>query len=67
MSDRVARVLAGLALAVALVAVVLAGWAVALGQQYLDDVRVLGETLGRGGTKLDDALPMHPPPPELER
>ena len=45
--DPLARRLAALALACALVAVVLAGYAVMVSQQYLEDVRVLGEAMER--------------------
>ena len=68
MTDRLARVLASVALALALVGLALAGYAVALGRQYLEDVRDLGEAMERS---LRDAqgrntLPMRGPPPELD-
>jgi len=43
--DPLARGLAAAALALALVALVLAGYATWLGQRYLDDVRTMGEAL----------------------
>jgi hypothetical protein len=68
MTDRLARVLASVALTLALVGLVVAGYAVALGRQYLEDVRDLGEAMERS---LRDAqgrntLPMRGPPPELD-
>lgn len=60
-TDPLARRLAAAALACALVAVVLAGYAVMVSQQYLEDVRVLGEAMER------TAQPsLTPPPPQLE-
>jgi len=61
--DKLARGLAALALGIALAALVMAMHAVRLGEQYLEDVRVLGESLeerqpgGSGG-----AVPLGPPP-----
>lgn len=46
--DPIARGLAAAALAAALAALVLAGYAVSLGQRYLEDVHTLGDVLGRG-------------------
>ena len=57
-----ARGLAAAALAVALVALVMAGYAVSLGRQYLEDVRTLGEALEERGP----ARPALGPPPALE-
>ena len=45
--DRLARRLAASAFAMALVAMVLGVYAVSLGQQYLEDVRTLGQALER--------------------
>ena len=61
MNDRVTRTLAAIALAVALVALVVAGYAVWLGSQYREDVRALGEALG-GATH---EPPLTGPPPSL--
>ena len=47
MNDRVARLLAGAALAVALVALVVASYAVSIASQGREDVRRLGESLSR--------------------
>jgi len=69
MTDRVARSLASLALALALVAVVLAGYAVVLGEQYRQDVQTLGETLGQSMARPETgapAFPLHRPPPALD-
>ncbi len=57
-----ARALAGAALAVALVAAVLAAWAVVIGHRYLEDVQTLGEALRREPR----AAPMLGPPPALD-
>jgi hypothetical protein len=60
--DPVARNIALAALALALVAAVLAGYAVSLGTQYLQDVRELGDAIeGRG-----HPLPLDGPPPSLD-
>ena len=45
--DNLARRLAALALAVAMLAAMLGAYAVTLGQQYLEDVRTLGQVLER--------------------
>lgn len=68
MSDRVARTLASLALAVALVAAVLAGYAVVQGRQYLSDVKALGEAMDRAMRDESgrNTLPMRGPPPTLD-
>ena len=67
--DRLARTLAAVALALALLAVVLGGYAIVLGSQYREDVAALGETLramiGPGGGRAVE-LPMNGPPPTLE-
>lgn len=63
-NDPLARRLAAAALAFALVAVVLAGYSVMLGQQYLEDVRVLGEALERNAPEPTFIAP--PPPLETE-
>ncbi|MCU0671513.1 MAG: hypothetical protein MUE69_01845 [Myxococcota bacterium] len=59
--DPLARGLAAAALALALVALVLAGYATWLGQRYLDDVRTMGEAL-RENAPAPSGLG---PPPEL--
>ncbi len=59
--DSLARGLAATALALALVALVLAGYATWLGQRYLDDVRTMGEAL-RENAPAPSGLG---PPPEL--
>ncbi len=63
-TDPLARRLAAAALACALVAVVLAGYAVMVSQQYLEDVRVLGEAMERTARTAEPSLT--PPPPQLE-
>lgn len=67
MKDPVARGIAAAALAVASVALVAALYAIDLGQQYLDDVHTLGETLelrlGHPGT---EPIQLRPPPIQLE-
>ncbi|MBX3247341.1 MAG: hypothetical protein KF901_09175 [Myxococcales bacterium] len=60
--DPLARGLAAAALAVALAALVLAGYAVSLGHRYLEDVQTLGDVLGRG-TPASTGLG---PPPTLD-
>ena len=62
MSDRLARALAASALAVALIAAILAGYAVTLGNRYLEDVRVLGEAMRRQQPEPMNSLG---PPPQL--
>jgi hypothetical protein len=62
MGDRATRMLAAIALAVALLALVIAGYAVWLGQEYREDVRLLGESLS--GATHDP--PLHAPPPSLD-
>lgn len=59
--DPLARGIAAAALALALVALVLAGYATWLGQRYLDDVRTMGEAL-RENAPAPSGLG---PPPEL--
>lgn len=68
MTDRVARTLASLALAVALVAAVLAGYAVVQGREYLEDVKSLGGALDRAMRDESgrNTLPMRGPPPLLD-
>lgn len=68
--DPVARTIASVALGLALVALVMAGYAVALGREYLDqaeqyreDVRTLGETFQR---LREDAAPRDLPRLPLE-
>ncbi|MEM9072379.1 MAG: hypothetical protein AAGE52_27990 [Myxococcota bacterium] len=63
MNDPLARRLAAAALATSLVAVVLAGYAVIQGQQYLEDVRVLGQTLESAQQPTESTLG---PPPQLD-
>jgi hypothetical protein len=58
--DGTARTLALVALAVALVALVLAGYAVALGTQYLEEVQQIGESVRRVHA------PSLGPPPALD-
>jgi hypothetical protein len=71
MTDRVARILAGSALAVALVALVVASWAVSIASQGREDVRRLGESLSRAlevGTpsRTPFEVPMRSPRPQLD-
>lgn len=68
MKDRVARTLASIALAVALVAAVLAAYAVVQGAQYLEDVESLGEAMDRAMRDESgrNTLPMVGPPPTLD-
>lgn len=63
-TDRLARLLAALALGVALVALALALHATTLGQRYLDDVRVIGEQLER--VRDSGHSPLNPPPVLLD-
>lgn len=67
MSDRLTRTLATVALAVALVAVVLAGYAVWLGTVRTHDLEELSDALRRAveARPLRDA-PLLPPRPELD-
>lgn len=68
MNDRVARTLASVALAVALVAAVLAGYAIVQGRQYLEDVESLGGAMERAmrDERGRNTLPMLGPPPTLD-
>lgn len=71
MTDRTTRLLAASALGVALVALVLAGYAVSLGQSYRDDVRTLGEAIRaamkvRNGQPSAVEVPLRGPPPQIE-
>ncbi len=71
MKDRLARTLAATALAFALVALVLAAYAVSIASQGRDDVRRLGVSLTRaldvGGRRPTPVeMPMRPPPPQLD-
>ncbi len=63
MNDRLARRLAAVALAFALIATMLAGYAVLVGQQYLEDVRVLGEAME---TQRRQSPSLRPPPVQLD-
>ncbi len=63
MNDPLARRLAAMALAVALVALVVAGYAVILGQRYLEDVRTLGRSLQADAPGAASSLG---PPPQLD-
>lgn len=65
MSDRTARVVAAVALGCALTALVLAGYAVVLGNRYLDEVRTLGQLLERASRPSPSTLG-HGPPPNLD-
>ena len=71
MKDRLARTLAATALAFALVALVLAAYAVSIASQGRDDVRRLGESLTRAldvGARRPTPveMPMRPPRPQLD-
>ncbi len=61
--DRVARILAALALAAALGALFMAAHAVSLGERYLHEVEVLGEGLRR--SQETPAASLERPPLEL--
>ncbi|MEM6957072.1 MAG: hypothetical protein AAF411_28540 [Myxococcota bacterium] len=62
--DATARRLAATALAVATCALLLAAYAVSLGQQYLDDLRVLGE--GMEASAPESPTSLQRPPLQLE-
>lgn len=62
--DRTARAMAGVALAVSLVALVLAGWALHAQQTSEERLREVGRELQRALTPR--ALPMEGPPLELD-
>jgi hypothetical protein len=71
MTDRLARILAASALAVALVAFVVASWAVSIASQGREDVRRLGESLSRAlevGTpgRTGFEVPMRAPRPQFD-
>lgn len=71
MKDRTARLLAATALALALVALVVAAYAVSIASQGRDDVRRLGESLTRalqlgGGRPGATEVPLRSPPPQLD-
>jgi len=66
MNDRLARILAASALACALVAVVLAGYAVSIGETHVREVRRLTDGLRAIAPETTQALPLRPPPPELD-
>lgn len=61
--DKLARNLAATALGVALLALVLAGYAVHQGQTYLEDVRVMGEAMEQNSRR---SAPLDPPPIQLD-
>ncbi|MEC7521904.1 MAG: hypothetical protein VYE22_18615 [Myxococcota bacterium] len=63
MSDPVARRLAAAALGVALVALVLAGWALHTQQRSEERLREIGQELQRN---LTPALPLQGPGPDLD-
>jgi hypothetical protein len=63
-NDRVTRNLASAALAVALLALVLAGYAVYAQQRAEENLREIGRELQRALTP--SALPMRSPPPGLD-
>lgn len=71
MKDRTARLLAATAVALSLVALVLAAYAVSLAGQGREDVRHLGESLtralelGRGRSNAAE-VPLRSPPPQLD-
>jgi hypothetical protein len=70
-TDRVARALAASALAVALVALVVAAWAVSVASDGREDVRRLGESLSRalevgGPGRGPFEVPMRSPRPQLD-
>ncbi|MFO0693566.1 MAG: hypothetical protein U0230_08430 [Polyangiales bacterium] len=65
MSDRTARVVAAVALGCALTALVLSGYAVILGNRYLEEVRTLGQLLERASRPTPANLG-HGPPPNLD-
>ena len=62
MSDRTARVVAAIALGCALTALVLSGYAVVLGNRYLDEVRTLGQLLERASRPTPATVGNGPPP-----
>lgn len=68
--DRLARLLAASALGVALLALVLAAWALVVGQQYRDDVRTLGESLSAAlrtsAAQGRRPIPLERPPPQID-
>ncbi len=64
MSDRVTRTLAAAALALSLVAVVLAGYALYAQQRSEENLRAIGQELQR--TLTPHALPMQGPPLGLD-
>jgi hypothetical protein len=71
MKDPTARLLAAIALALALVALVVAAYGVSIASQGRDDVRALGTSLTRalevsGGRPNAPEMPMRGPPPELD-
>ena len=71
MKDRTARLRAATALALALVALVVAAYAVSVASQGRDDVRRLGESLTRalqlgGGRPGAAEVPLRSPPPPLD-
>jgi len=65
-SDPLARRLASGALAVSLVALVVAIWAVRLGYRYLDDVQRVGETMETLMAQPARSAPLEPPPLMLD-
>lgn len=67
MSDRLTRVLATVALAIALVALILAGYAVSLQQERTHEIEALSDAL-RGALEARPIrdVPLRPPPPALD-
>lgn len=61
--DPVARRLSALALGIAVLALVLAGYAVSMAFEHRTEVRSLGDVLHRIGAR---EVPMVPPPAELD-
>ena len=64
MTEKTTRVLATVAVAISLVALVLAGYAVYAQQQAEENLREIGQELQRALSP--GALPMHGPPPALD-
>jgi hypothetical protein len=64
-SDRLTRTLASTALAVALLALVLSGYALYAQQRSEENLRRIGHELQRA--LAPSVLPMNPPPPSLDR
>lgn len=62
MKDRTARIVSAIALGCALTALVLSAYAVHLGNQYLAEVRSLGQLLERATRPSPQSLGGGPPP-----